>query len=57
MKEEEAEEKKNWRKPTWEGPNKRKVRKEKERSEGRSVIFGLLFLTLTTPYKKWSFRL
>jgi hypothetical protein len=36
---------------------KKKRRKEKEGSEGRSVIFGLLFLTLAAPYKKGAFLL
>jgi hypothetical protein len=31
---------------------KRKVGKEKKGSEGRGVIFGVLFLTLVVPYKK-----
>jgi hypothetical protein len=39
------------------GSNKRKVGKEKEGSEGRYVIFGLLFLTLAAPYKKGAFLL
>jgi len=36
---------------------KRKVGKEKEGSEGRVVIFSLLFLTLAAPYKKGAFLL
>jgi hypothetical protein len=39
------------------GSNKRKVGKEKDESEGRGFIFGLLFLTQATPYKKGAFLL
>jgi hypothetical protein len=49
--------KKKWIKPMCVGSNKRKVGKEKEGSEGRYVIFGLLFLTLAAPYKKGAFLL
>jgi len=55
------EEKRNWRKPTCVGPNKRKEEKktwkEKEGTAARGVIFGLLFLTLAAPNKKGAFIL
>jgi hypothetical protein len=36
---------------------KEKWDKKKKGSEGRGVIFGLLFLTLAAPYKKGAFLL